>query len=518
MKTVFALSAVAIALFVPSETRAQPTAAERATLAKLDAARASAFLKYLSEDVVTTPSGAGAGTAVAGSSEEKALANAIEQEFKRAGLTVRQEPFPVRTYKYGPVTLTAGGKAIGAVSLHAAGGTWRTRYDVLYARGNEAGGHRVRATLVDAGDGYADDYARTGSVRGKAVLVRRGGGWPTYQILEAAHQGASALLIYDYPGARDDTLKQDSMWYHEQLPTVSVAKRDAVRLKNDLERGPVEVALENRVDSGDGISQNVVATIRGTELPDEWITATAHYDRWFHGAQDNSAGAASLVELARVFAGYRPRRSLMFIATGGEESGIEATESDWLAGSHAFVTAHPEVTRRLAFEFNLDGAGWPSQRGYLHATVDNVAFQRQILADLDLATRLDIRPNISSNVDAWNLGIVGGGAAAYVTWREARPDAPDLFGPIYHTQADVYDPAHFTNLIHDLKIGALGILRMDTAIALPIALTDVAAWVSQSLDSDAARARDVSFDAARRALAAFLNEAQRIDAARKRLT
>src|SRR5205085_7981689 len=106
-------------------------------------------------------------------------------------------------------------------------------------------------------------------------------------------------------------------------------------------------------------------------------------------------------------------------------------------------------------------------KGYLHATIDTLAFQRQIAADLGLADRLDLRPNISSNVDGWNLGIVGGGAVAYVSWREARPDAPDLFAPLYHTQADVYDPARFTNLIHDLSVAALGIARSDRAVLLP---------------------------------------------------
>ena len=114
-----------------------------------------------------------------------------------------------------------------------------------------------------------------------------------------------------------------------------------------------------------------------------------------------------------------------------------------------------------------------------------------------------MRGTISSNVDGWNMGIVGGGAVAYVSWREARPDTPDLFAPLYHTQADVYDPAHFTNLIHDLSVGALGIARTDSASVLPVALGNIASWVTESLTADAARVPDASFDAARRAADAF---------------
>ena len=120
----------------------------------------------------------------------------------------------------------------------------------------------------------------------------------------------------------DDTLKQDSMWYHEQLPMASITRRDGERLKALASSGRVAIALENRIDVSDGQSQNVVAMIRGAELPDEWIAVTAHYDRWFTGAQDNSVGAASMIELAKVFAGSKPRRTVLIMALRGVHNGI----------------------------------------------------------------------------------------------------------------------------------------------------------------------------------------------------
>src|SRR5436305_1694999 len=85
-------------------------------------------------------------------------------------------------------------------------------------------------------------------------------------------QRTLALLIYDYPGGRDDTLKQDSMWYHEQLPTASIRKADAVALQAALAHGAVEIVLENRIDVDDGRSENVIGIVRGSDFPDEWIT------------------------------------------------------------------------------------------------------------------------------------------------------------------------------------------------------------------------------------------------------
>jgi Zn-dependent M28 family amino/carboxypeptidase len=46
---------------------------------------------------------------------------------------------------------------------------------------------------------------------------------------------------------------------------------------------------------------NVVAEIRGRELPDEWVLVGAHLDSWdlATGAQDNGSGAAEVLEAAR---------------------------------------------------------------------------------------------------------------------------------------------------------------------------------------------------------------------------
>src|SRR4029434_3848998 len=102
------------------------------------------------------------------------------------------------------------------------------------AHGNEAGGTRLRAKLVDAGDGYEADYARVGDVRGKAVLVRRElRDWPPLQVTEAAQHGAAALIFYDHPSAGEhvDALRQDSLWAHEQLPGVAISNASGRALR-----------------------------------------------------------------------------------------------------------------------------------------------------------------------------------------------------------------------------------------------------------------------------------------------
>src|SRR6185437_6147144 len=177
---------------------------------------------------------------------------------------------------------------------------------------------------------------------------------------------------------------------------------------------------------------NVIGTITGSEMPDEWIIVSAHYDRWWNSAQDNCAGIAVMLELARALkAGPRPRRSIMFLATGGEEAGIEASEQDWLAGSHAFVAAHPEILRRLVYDFNIDLAGWTSSRGNLASTPGIIAHQQKMLADLGVADRVTARPGLGDTTDAWNFGVVGGGATSILQWNEP-------FGPQSNSQPNPF--------------------------------------------------------------------------------
>lgn len=84
-------------------------------------------------------------------------------------------------------------------------------------------------------------------------------------------------------------------------------------------------------------SFNVVARVEGSDpaVKDEWIVYTAHWDHFgrdptlagdqvFNGALDNASGVAALLEVARAFARLRPapRRSVLFVATTGEEHGL----------------------------------------------------------------------------------------------------------------------------------------------------------------------------------------------------
>jgi len=484
-----------VSLIGAQAARAQISPDEQELLDALDPTAVVSLTRRLSEEVAVGPSGAGHGSAIAGSPAESALADFIEKELRARGFDAVRERFPVRSYEYGEVKLLVDGSEVEAITLHSSTGTWGVRDGVEYANGNEDDGRMGRAKLLDAGRGLAADYDRIGDVAGRMVLVRRSV-WPSATALEAAVRGARAVILYDYPGENpDDALKQDGIQYHDKIPAVSISKRDAARIVEKLAAGEVEVSISNRVDVGYGFSENVIGRLTGTEVPDEFLGVTSHHDRWHQGAQDNAVGVAVMLELGRVLKEAGTRRTLLLVAFGSEEAGGIGTQSDWLVGSYAFVKGHPEIASRLAYAFNVDGAGFTAEKGHLFATVDNLPFQRALLKDLNLESRIRLHQGVTNWVDAWSLGSIGGGAVSYLLWFSAHPqyEGPGSFSRYYHTQLDVYRAAEYQNLDFDLELGALGLYRADRARILPIDLVELAIWTAKALEEDERKAPSVSF-------------------------
>ncbi|MEI9996728.1 MAG: M28 family peptidase [Rhizomicrobium sp.] len=106
---------------------------------------------------------------------------------------------------------------------------------------------------------------------------------------------------------------------------------------------------------------DVIATMKGSEYPDQWILRGNHRDGWVFGASDPLSGQVSLLEEARVIGdlvrrGWRPKRTLVYASWDGEEAG--------LLGSTEWVEEHADELRRKAVLYiNTDDTG----RGFFHA-------------------------------------------------------------------------------------------------------------------------------------------------------
>jgi hypothetical protein len=85
-------------------------------------------------------------------------------------------------------------------------------------------------------------------------------------------------------------------------------------------------------------SPNVVGILPGSDLANEYVIYSAHLDHLGisapvdgdtinNGALDNASGIAAMLEVARLFAsGAKPRRSILFLATTGEEKGLKGAD------------------------------------------------------------------------------------------------------------------------------------------------------------------------------------------------
>jgi len=95
---------------------------------------------------------------------------------------------------------------------------------------------------------------------------------------------------------------------------------------------------------------NVVAEIRGSEKPEEYVLLSAHFDSHSSasGATDNGTGTVTMLEALRILRQVypNPKRTILVGHWNGEEQGLN--------GSRAFSEDHPEVVNGLQALWNQD--------------------------------------------------------------------------------------------------------------------------------------------------------------------
>ena len=268
-----------------------------------------------------------------------------------------------------------------------------------------------------------DELARLGiDVKGKIVIAKYGRSWRGIKPKVAQEHGAIGCIIYSDPkedgyyqgdvypkgafkneygaqrgsvmdmpiypgdpltpgiGATKDAKRLDRSEATNllKIPVLPISYHDAEPLLKSLE-GPVAPeawrgALPFTYHIGPGKTKvhlklsfswdlkpayDVIAKLKGSELPDEWVMRGNHHDGWVNGAGDPLSGQAAMMEEARsiselVKTGWKPKRTLVFAAWDGEEPG--------LLGSTEWVEQHaPELQQKLVVYINSDGNG----RGFL---------------------------------------------------------------------------------------------------------------------------------------------------------
>ena len=95
----------------------------------------------------------------------------------------------------------------------------------------------------------------------------------------------------------------------------------------------------------------MLATLEGSEQPDQLVIRGNHHDAWVNGARDPISGLVALMAEAKAVgtlarSGWRPKRSLVFAAWDAEEPGVrDALEQrNWTLATTQIVLAADTVT------------------------------------------------------------------------------------------------------------------------------------------------------------------------------
>jgi hypothetical protein len=238
-------------------------------------------------------------------------------------------------------------------------------------------------------DSSHDDYKGL-DVKGKTVLLLNG--LPNGYLLSPANRrqfnaygkqdmaqknGAVAVLIIqtDFPrrdishkgnmylSAYKKVVRPNTFYISEKMATAIMGNDYAAVNKANPQSKTYQADIRLQFDKlTDQLqSSDVLGFLEGTDLKDEILVISAHYDHLgkrdtviYYGADDDGSGTVSVLEIAEAFSrakseGKGPRRSILFLANSGEEKGLWGSE---------YYTDHPvyDLAKTTA-DLNIDMIG-----------------------------------------------------------------------------------------------------------------------------------------------------------------
>jgi carboxypeptidase Q len=361
--------------------------------------------------------------------------------FKEAGADgVHTEEFTVpRSWSEGETAMTA--------STYGAATTFPVRaVSIAWAPALAATKHMP---IMDVGEGTEAEFAKAGDISGKVLLVHTKvlASWADlfweYEqapaVIAQAVKGKAKALAFLATREHDILYRHTNAVYGEidQLPMVIVAREDGERIARLLAAGhPVwaDLAIPNKV-GGPIKSWNVVAEIRGSETPDEFVVLGAHLDSWElgTGALDNGCNAALVIDALRAIkgSGLKPRRTIRFILFSGEEEG--------LIGSRMYVVDHRNELEKAAGVVIFD-SGTGKVTGFsTGGRKDTIAAAQDMLAPLEQFGATSLTPSAESGTDHFDFMLEG-----VPTFVADQEEANYLVN--YHATSDTYDKVDFPQL------------------------------------------------------------------------
>jgi len=240
--------------------------------------------------------------------------------------------------------------------------------------------------------------------------------------------------------------------FTDRAPVLDIACEDyglLYRLAENKQGPVIEVTAESQA-LGEVPVFNVVGEMKGTQLPNEYVMLSAHFDSWDggSGATDNGTGTIMILEAMRILKQVyaNPRRTILVGHWSGEEQGLN--------GSRGFVKDHPEIVTGLQALFNQDnGTGRVesmSASGFPDAAASLARYLARVPADITRNIKFSF-PGAPSGGGTDHASFVSCGAAGFGLgsgdWDYGRYT--------WHTNRDTYDKLSFDDVKNNATLAAM---------------------------------------------------------------
>lgn len=230
----------------------------------------------------------------------------------------------------------------------------------------------------------------------------------------------------------------------ETLPSLPDIKLNATQY-NDIqeqikkgEKPELEFDIRNWFFPGPVPFHNVVARIKGTDKPDEYVVIGAHLDSFDSatGAVDDGSGMSPTIEAMRLLAkaGAKPKRSIVMLASAGEELGI--------LGAAAFTEKHAKSMDKIVMMLNRDGAPGAIS-GITVPTAWKAPFERVAKSLQGQSNEFGFEVKTSDYPRVRAEALSGTDASAFSMKGVPTPSASNktdfVYGRTWHTLLDTYN-------------------------------------------------------------------------------
>lgn len=325
--------------------------------------------------------------------------------------------------------------------------------DVL-ALGNSLGNGTITGEVIAVQD-FAELEKRKDEMKGKIVYYNNGfnptnvkpfvsygeaGIYRRAGASRAAKYGAVGVMIRSLTESTANDPHTGSMTYNDsfpKIPAVAVGPRDADEIWTLSRKSKISMAMyTNGKFLPDTIAHNVVAELRGTEFPDQYITIGGHLDSWDvnEGASDDGTGVVHTIEIMRALKaiGYQPKHTLRFVLFANEENGLR--------GGTKYAAEAKSKNEKHIFALESDAGGFTPRGFSLEVTKEQMAKVQSWLPLL-------------SPYGTFELTNDGGGAdigplnkAFNIPVGELLPD-PQRYFDLHHARSDVFEKVNKRELL-----------------------------------------------------------------------